>query len=54
MVVMVGKATLFSSLQGGEMMRPKGGILETLQNANKVQALGRKNKFFLISAALLA
>lgn len=31
MAGIVEKATLFSSLQGGELMRPRGGIPETLQ-----------------------
>ena len=31
MAGVVEKATLFSSLQGGELMRPRGGIPETLQ-----------------------
>ena len=31
MAGMVEKAALFSSLQGGELMRPRGGIPETPQ-----------------------
>lgn len=43
------KAMLFSSLQGGELMRPRGGIPETLQGTMMSPDSQKEKIIFLIS-----
>lgn len=49
MAAVVGQATLFSSLQGGELMRPRGHIPETPQGTKMSPDAWKEKMFFLLS-----